>query len=269
MKPGKYDDISLTEYHSMEGWSKTKLDRLNKSVQYMLLCDEKQQKPTPAMIFGAAFHSAVLTPELYKNEYIAIPECDRRTKLGKEVYSEFLECSGDKTALDTKSWELIQLMKDAIFKHPLAAAFLKNGEAEQSFFWEDSETGLMCKCRPDYLTHTNICVDIKTTDDATYNSFQRSSLKFRYDVQGAFFMDGIFQATNRLVEDFVLIAIEKTPPFGIMIYVMDNAFVDHGRLMYKENLRVAKDFINNPNNYNLVYPESENPVSLLIPSWAE
>lgn len=269
MKHGKYDDITLEQYHSMEGWSKTKLDRLDKSVQYMLHCQEQGQDSTPAMVFGAAFHCAVLTPELYESEYIIAPKCDRRTKVGKELYASFLEEAEGKTVIDSEMAANIELMKTAIFNHPLASAFLKNGEAEQSFFWEDSETGLLCKCRPDYLTHTNVGIDLKTTDDARYESFQRTSLKFRYDVQAAFFTDGIFQAENRVVEDFVFIVIEKKPPFGIMVYVIDENFTEHGRLRYKENLRVAKDFENNPDNYKLVYPESEDPVSLLIPHWAE
>jgi len=268
METGKYDNITLKQYHEMPGWSKSRLDLINRSPAHMIET-QKNKVTTPAMAFGSALHCAVLTPALYELEYCVIPECDRRTKAGKELYAEFVIENKGKTVIDSADAANVELMKMSIFSHPLASAMLTGGEAEQSFFWIEPLTRLRCKARPDYLRHDGICIDLKTTDNATYNSFQRSMYKYRYHVQGAFFSDGVFQAVNKQVTDFVLIAIEKEPPFGIMVYRLDDLAIDAGRVEYKKNLATALDWEKCPESFEIVYPISEEPIELLLPAWAE
>lgn len=253
----------------MEGWSKSALDLIDKSPAHYIAWLKSDREPTPAQSFGSALHCAVLTPRLYHEQYAIEPNIDKRTKIGKELYQEFIEKSEGKAPITSEQASKIEEMKTALFSHSLASKLITNGEAEQSFFWIDPRTGLLCKCRPDYLRYDGICIDLKTTEDSRFKSFQRSSYNYRYHVQGAYFIDGIFQATKKECSDFVIIAIEKEPPYGIMVYRLDDLAIDTGRVSYGMNLDTAKDFKENPDKYTTVYPESENPVELTLPAWAE
>jgi hypothetical protein len=269
MKTGKYDNISLSEYHKLPAWSKTALDKIDRSPAHYLEWIANPPEQTPAMRFGGALHCAVLTPELYKNQYCFYPVCDLRTKAGKEFFAAFSNENKDKIKLDIETASQIERLKTAIFEHPLASQILSNGEAEQSFFWIDPKTNLDCKARPDYIRNDGICADLKTCADATFKEFQRSVYNYRYHVQGAFFMDGVFQATGKQCSDFVLIAVEKEPPFGIEIYRLDDLAIDTGRIAYQENLATVKEWKEKPDLYKTVYPESKNPIDMPLPAWAD
>ena len=269
MEAGKYDNISLSEYHKMPGWSKTALDHINKSPAHYLEWLANPPEQTPAMAFGSALHCAVLTPELYEKSYCIAPIFDKRTTAGKAAYADFLKSSEGKTAIDTESAGKIVRMKNAIFAHPLAAEIFSNGEAEQSFFWTDAKTGLDCKARPDYFRNDGIVADLKSCSDASFKAFQRSVYNYRYHVQGAFFMDGIFQASKMDCTDFVLVAIESEAPFGIMVYRLDEMAIGAGKISYQENLATIKDWKEKPEFYKTVYPLSNSPIEMPLPAWAE
>jgi exodeoxyribonuclease VIII len=107
---------------------------------------------------------------------------------------------------------------------------------EHCYFWRDAETGLECKARPDYLRADNIYIDLKTTDDASHEEFSRSVAKWAYFRQAAFYTDGLKAATGRDLAGCVLIAVEKEPPYGVAVYVLDDTAIEFGRLKYKQAL---------------------------------
>ena len=82
---------TLREYHSKPGISKTKLWRIiEKSPQWFKYCaDNPPEFNSPALMFGAALHKAVLEPDGFGDEYIVAPKFDRRTKDGKAAYAAF------------------------------------------------------------------------------------------------------------------------------------------------------------------------------------
>jgi hypothetical protein len=268
MKPGKYDDISLPEYHKMPEWSKSMLDHINKSPAHYIEWKANPPEPTDSMKMGLALHCAVLTPALYDKEYVVKPECDRRTKEGKKIYSDFMEECGDKTAISAIDAGKVAVMVEKIYHHSLASQLLSNGEAEQSFFWTNPKTGIECKARPDYLRHDNICIELKLTHSLIGNAFQRTSFNFRYHVQGAYFIDGIFHAVERQCEEFVIVAIENEPPHGIKVFVMDDLAIDTGRIEYQDDLETVKQWQEHPELFKSVYVESDKPIELSLPLWA-
>lgn len=234
IQPGRYDNISLEQYHrECPGWSKSALDKVNRSMAHYLCAEDKQ---TPALAFGAAFHCAVLTPDLYEAQYCVAPICDRRKKEGKEDYAEFQQKSLGKTVLESSDCAAISKMKENVFSHPVAGALFNSGDAEHSFFWIDKKTGLLCKCRPDYLRNDGIVVDIKTTSNASYFEFQRDIAKYRYYVQGAFFLDGISAVLDKKHSEFLLVAVETTEPYAVAVYRLDDDALNVGRTAYHIDL---------------------------------
>jgi exodeoxyribonuclease VIII len=93
------------------------------------------------------------------------------------------------------------------------------------------------KCRPDAIIGPlNLIIDLKTTDDASPKAFGRSAMKYRYDVQAAFYIDLYEAHYNCKCEGFIFIAVEKTPPFGVGVYVIEDEDIERGRVKYKPDL---------------------------------
>ena len=211
------------EYHSSPEISKSDLDAAAKSgVHFLYKKEGPKSKPTPAMRIGSAFHALILEPDVFEDEFIYKPEIlNARSKDGREWKARQEEAG--KTVLNEDDKEQLEAMKNALFDCAPAKKLLSAaGKAEQSYFWEDKETGIGCKCRPDYMFDDgSTIVDLKTTTDASYRGFLRSISNFRYHVQAGWYINGLEQATYQRPERFIFIAVEKTAPYGVGVYQAD------------------------------------------------
>lgn len=169
----------------------------------------------------------------------------KHVRLWSDVKAEWEKVNEHRTILNPEQWKTIHAMRDALMAHPAANALLTGvpGEAEKSVYWIDATTGVLCRCRPDWWRDDNLIVDLKTTEDASPEGFARSIAKFRYDVQDAFYTDGVQQATGKRPKAFVFIAVEKKPPYGVGVYVLDAETKDLGRAQYQHDLRVYAECV--------------------------
>ncbi len=137
--------------------------------------------------------------------------------------------------------DAVNKMRDAVHDADVHA-WLKDGEAERTYEWDDPETGAPCKCRVDWITSDGkTVVDLKTTNDASERGFISSARKFRYDVQSAFYLDGIEEATGVRPERFVFMCVEKEAPYAVGLYEIDSESVELARLKYQDDLRVWQE----------------------------
>jgi hypothetical protein len=88
-------------------------------------------------------------------------------------------------------------MHERIQKVPEHAHLFKNGFAEVSVFWRDEETGLMLKCRFDYMRLKWI-TDLKTCADSNRRALYYDFPKFGYDISAALYMEGRAQLKRML-----------------------------------------------------------------------
>lgn len=158
--------------------------------------------------------------------------------LWSDVQAEWLTNNGTRTVLTQEQWDMLHGMRDAVMSHPAAGALLSKlpGQAELSVYWNDSETGALCRCRPDYWRQDDLLVDLKTTEDASPEGFSKSIANYRYDVQAAYYLDGVNQATGRKPRQFVFIAVEKKPPYAVGVYTLDAETLMLGRAQYQADL---------------------------------
>lgn len=61
-------------------------------------------------------------------------------------------------------------------------------------------------------------IDIKTTKDASPDSFSKSCGQFRYDVQEALYTDMMSAAFGGDDWRFIFVAVENDPPFSVGVY---------------------------------------------------
>jgi len=235
--------VPADHYHAHPAVGHSGLVRIMRSPAHFREFVMNPPVPTPAMEFGTAVHTAILEPDNFARNYVVAPKFDRRTKEGKEA-AQAWECNNaGKTALPAEQMAAIEQMVASAKQHAGAARLLSSGMAEMSGFWIDSESGIECKCRPDFLsmdgeTITGI-IDVKTCSDAGADSFARAIAAFGYDVQAAFYTDGIKELIGRTLP-FYFIAIEKEPPYAAAVYLASEEMIDVGRKKYRAALQLLR-----------------------------
>lgn len=165
-------------------------------------------------------------------------------QLWSDVKAEWEESNGHRTVLSEEEYHQVVAMRDAVMKHPAARNLLRQkGVAERSVYWVDPETGVLCRCRPDWwVPSKGLLVDVKTTDDASPEAFGRSVMKWSYHRQHPYYVDGcnnaIEQAGLDLPEQryFVFVVVEKAPPYNVAVYTLDDDSITIGTAEVRESL---------------------------------
>ena len=154
----------------------------------------------------------------------------------------FQQLYGEKIVLSQEQWDAIGKMKHNALMHKSARNMLSIGKAELSAFWTDPVTGFKCRCRPDWLqeNYAGIPVgilDVKSTLDASISGFARAIGKYGYDLQAAFYIDGV-KAITGLTLPFYFLASEKNGPHAVAMYRASDEMVEDGRRKYRAALEL-------------------------------
>ncbi|EKA5858017.1 exodeoxyribonuclease VIII, partial [Escherichia coli] len=250
IEPGIYYGISNENYHAGPGVSKSQLDDIADTPALYLW---RKNAPvdttkTKTLDLGTAFHCRVLEPEEFSNRFIVAPEFNRRTNAGKEEEKAFLmECaSTGKTVITAEEGRKIELMYQRVMALPLGQWLVESaGHAESSIYWEDPETGILCRCRPDkIIPEFHWIMDVKTTADI--QRFKTAYYDYRYHVQDAFYSDG-YEAQFGVLPTFVFLVASTTVECGrypVEIFMMGEEAKLAGQQEYHRNLRTLADCLN-------------------------
>lgn len=262
--PGIYPDISISEYHNGPGIS-------NSGIKLLLDCPKKyhyyyikknQREPSMGMLRGSQFHTYVLERDkFYENYYIT----EKILRCGKK-WQDVVEAAGGKEIIFSDIKQEIELMEKSLMSFPRAKALLSGGVAESSMYWIDSDTGVLCKSRPDYLNVANrFITDLKTTQNASYSGFASSVGKYNYHVQAAMMIDGFKAITGEDIEGVFNFAIEKSAPYCCAVYMINEKSIEIGRKTYKKALKI---FLKNQESDNWS-SYSDDIQEIQVPHWAD
>lgn len=252
---GKHEKMSNEEYHRLPGISRSHLVTFKQSpFKYYAkyLSENKRSKEaTRDMILGSAFHTLVLEPHLFDEQYAIEPEAVKLKDVGKVEYERYKrECAElegtTKTILKYEDYITLTQMLNAIEQHDEAFAMIK-GIAEKplvesSYFWQDEETGLLLKCRPDIL-FSSMIVDLKTTRQASTYQYQRDMCEGMYHVQAAMIREGVKQTTGIDIPHAFNICGEKTFPYEIGIKEFSAECMKRGYEEFRKLLKEMKQCI--------------------------
>ncbi|EEO8062676.1 exodeoxyribonuclease VIII, partial [Salmonella enterica] len=217
IQPGIYYDIPNEAYHAGPGVSKSQLDNIADTPAIYLWRKNApvDTEKTKTLDTGTAFHCRVLEPEEFSKRFIIAPEFNRRTSAGKEEEKTFLEeCARTgRTVLTAEEGRKIELMYQSVMALPLGQWLVESaGYAESSVYWEDPETGILCRCRPDkIIPEFHWIMDVKTTADI--QRFRTAYYDYRYHVQDAFYSDG-YRAQFGEIPIFVFLVASTTAECG-------------------------------------------------------
>lgn len=255
--------MSEKVYRARHGVNKSTLWELRKSPAHYKYLLEHPREDTPAMKIGRATHTAILRPRAFQSEFAVIPEdIDRRTKAGKAAYAAFEAKHPNVDLITVAEMEQITAMKNAVRSNSDAVSLLRHTEKEKAIFWTDPQTGIKCKCRMDAVKE-GVCIDLKTTLDASTSSFTREALKRGYDVQAAHYCRGLREKYGWDKVDFVIIAVEKEPPYAVNVLRCSDGFIDRGTWVLMDlldKLKVCRD---------TGKWDSYGTNDILLPTWAE
>ncbi|ENE7115036.1 exodeoxyribonuclease VIII [Salmonella enterica] len=267
IQPGIYYDIPNEAYHAGPGVSKSQLDDIADTPAIYLWRKNApvDTEKTKTLDTGTAFHCRVLEPEEFSKRFIIAPEFNRRTSAGKEEEKTFLEeCARTgRTVLTAEEGRKIELMYQSVMALPLGQWLVESaGYAESSVYWEDPETGILCRCRPDkIIPEFHWIMDVKTTADI--QRFRTAYYDYRYHVQDAFYSDG-YRAQFGEIPIFVFLVASTTAECGsypVEIFMMGEDAKLAGQREYRRNLQTLAECLNNDE-----WPAIK---TLSLPRWAK
>jgi len=261
-EPGVYPDLSSHDYHSGPGISNTDLGLLLRSPAHYMAKDSFVE--TAAMLLGRAFHTLILEPELFDAEFAIWDGPSRATTKGKEMWAEFQIEHAGKDVITPKQEVDARAMAKSALAHPGARVLLDGATREQSLFWRDEETGVLCKCRHDCILPDGTGVDFKSTIDARREKFFKSAYDLGYHRQGDFYSEGRRRALGIDDAPFIWFAIEKTPPFAVKLHFMDEAQAELGNVEWRKAVRIYAE-CDAAGKWPAYSPDIE---ALGLPAWA-
>lgn len=257
--PGIVLDLDIDRYHGGPGISKTGLDRINRSPAYFYAMSLDPNRPPEkergGQLEGALAHCAVLEPGEFRHRYAVLPaDAPRKPtdaqwnakKPGADSIAAmdwwrgWLADNTGKTVITADQYDVAMWQAESIRKLPDIAEALAVGAAESSAFWIDPETGVLCRCRPDWAHPVGesgaILIDVKTYSDASPEEFARQIARKRYHVQDRFYSDGYSLASKRQVLGFVFVAVETEWPFAASAVMLNEQSRYQGAADYRRNL---------------------------------
>lgn len=251
IKPGIYEGLSFAEYRTIPAVSASGLEKLRRSplqYQHSLTAPDRT---SDALTRGTALHLAILEPDEFEARYVVSEPCAVLLKSGKR---EGQPCGnpGLFVMRGTKEWMCGQhvkgfgsliddecesitkethatviAMRDAVRAHDRARTLFEGrGLFEATVVWEDPETGVVCRARPDRLVErAGMNAEIKTTRDAAEWAFPAQAENLGYFRKLAFYRRGL-RTLGWPYQYTAVLAIEAEPPFDLECYLADEGATD-------------------------------------------
>lgn len=232
--PGIYD-ISLDEYLSERAHvSSSGLKRMLQSPLQLQRYLQRQHISTPQLDFGTAVHCALLEPERFQQEYVALPV--KQVDLFHAEDMALIQQAGKARHFITEAqMAALQGICEQVDKQPDIVQLLKAGQAEQSLFWRDEASGIRCKIRPDMLVLPHWIVELKTTFDSSLAVFQRTCLMQRYHLSAAMYLQGLQQVTGQ-TPNYVYLVASRNPPYAVQTFVPTAEMLKEGERLFRHAL---------------------------------
>jgi hypothetical protein len=256
--------LSLPEaqYRAAEGLSKSALDYIappRTPAHFKAYIDGLlKTETTPAMRLGQMIHRAILEPDAL--EVSVKPEgLNLSTKEGREWKAAQI-----KTVITQDEYATITGMRDSVHAHPAVKRVLDDARTEVSLF-ASGEDGVLRKARIDALPESgNVIVDIKSCQSADADMMAKSVASYRYDVQAAYYLD-LCALLGLDKSEFLFVCVEKTPPFAVAVYALDQQAIEWGRKQYQRDLAAVKHCMAEDH-----WPSFTQDITTLgLPAWAQ
>lgn len=220
-EPGAYSGVSMDFYHgdpcvgpsiSSSGLRTIFIDSLKhywNGSPYNPNREDIEQ--TEAIILGRAAHHLLLGEADFSKHFVISAYKDFRTNEAKQWKAEQLLAG--LTVLTEKQIDYVRGMAESLAAEPIVQGGILNGHVEISMFWQDAETGIWLKARPDVVPNASgDAADLKCVSDVSDDGVSRGLGERGYAQQGALVGEGFRQTIGIEMEHFTLVYVEAKKP---------------------------------------------------------
>ena len=228
-KTGIYEDLDYETYDSIPAWRSHDLTSIAKCP--FTWKNKHQVTTSPALIEGRLQHSVFLELDKFDEEYVIEPPLDRRTKIGKAEYEDFMSGLNGRTPVKQDLFDVCMERREAM------AEFIPepHHRCELTLCWEWH--GHPCKGKLDWHTGTDIW-DLKTCRDASPRGFRSAINNFLYFQQAAYYLNGC-RSVGLPTEKFYFLAVEKAHPYPHAVYTLSDEAIVYGNAKNEQALSLG------------------------------
>lgn len=210
------------------------------------------RKTTEAMLFGAASHHLLLGEADFQRFYAVRPEelADSKTGEVKPWQGNRTDCKAwvkhmtegeGRQVLKLEEVDKIRGIAGSLAGEPLIQAGILNGLIEHSIVWQDKETGIWLKVRPDAIpTDSADFSDLKCTVSVRRDRLIRTVADYGYHMQGAMVAMACREVLGKEIASFSLVFVEKDPPHSVRVVTLKQCDLELGEKQVRAALHVFK-----------------------------
>lgn len=257
--PGAYADIDIDDYHHNANLlpgpslSASGAKTIIAKSAFHFWADSPMNPNRPArddkphFAIGKMAHDWLLTPDRLDDMYFILPEGFNAAHTKKWAGAiEEMEAAKESglTILRHQDAETVRQVAEAIGMNDVARLAMSAGVTEVTLVWQDKETGVWLRCRPDFLPNSVIrSAAIRAVTDLKFMSpeycspqgFSNAIRRFGYHIGAGFYFEGIGAVYGQQPTHWVHAVVEKEFPFSVSTYPLPQADIDRG----KHQMRMA------------------------------
>ncbi len=207
--------------------------------------DREPQAEKRHFAIGKAVHDTLLLGDRWPSSYHVLPEgFSRAAKVqqAEAIAAADAAIAAGKTTLSAADAATVQAMARSLRRNAFATAALSNGEPEVTLAWQDKETGVWCRARPDFLPRKRLIVpDVKTAADGSPEAFSRAISSFGYHIAAAHYMAGIEAIFGERPKHWLHVVIETPAPHAVALYELPPEDIEIGEDIRRRALRTFAD----------------------------
>jgi hypothetical protein len=224
---------------------------------------KEERVESPALKLGRLVHLASLEPLVFDKTVRLAPTWDGRTTEGKAIKKAFLATlnEGEEYLDQEEMDEVMSIAEAAQAGIESIASTIPDAARLREQVVTGKHEGANIKGRPDLILHHadgGAIIDIKTTMDASADSFSKDVAKYKYHLQAAFYLH--MTGAKR----FYFVAVEKKAPFDWAVYELDAEALESGKRMMTSACLTYREC----SLYNNWPGYSKEVQTITLPKWA-
>ncbi len=260
--PGEYLDIAAEDYHGREICPAPSISSsglktiLNKSPRHYwhgsaLNPNRPPESTKTHFRVGKAVHDVILLADRWEEFYHITPagfSAAHHKKWEAEMPAYIEAVEAGKTILNETEAQTVQAMAREVRANQFANAALINGDPEVTLAWQDSQTGVWLRVRPDFRPHSvksghdlRIVPDVKTAADASRQVFERAIANNGYHMSAALYADGIKAIYGHYPTHWLHVVVEKDAPHVVALWELPGEDIERGRWLNRRAINAFAD----------------------------
>lgn len=276
----KWVELSLADHINLKQCiSYSGLKYLERSVRHYVNRDKKPRSAAAqkAMDIGSAIDHAIFTPAEFDRLVVVCPQeylasnGAMSTKLAKQWKAEQAK---EALILKEEDKQKVRDMVKVLRSRKSVMDILRKGYSQKSGVFKLPDVvgdNVWAKIRPDWISAAFgqdelAVVDYKSTEDASFNTFQMQIYNMRYHWQAALYCMGATAITGVVHKNFYWIVQERSAPFECAVYKADAEMLSLARRQMFPLLKLWGKLQAGDVSWDRGYPDIVQPMSL--PYWA-